>query len=227
MACHFATVDKTGQEWSKVPPDMNWTLQMFKQIATGISGFFGLISDIADFLTPFAPYLIALSGAGIMILACLKIFTEWGQNLYASIVFVVSVFVAAIGLQFMDGEQASQQLAQYMPQMNDTTKSITEKLQGFANELQQEYDKIDARIQGGGAIASHKKLTVTAAVGNVRTEPKTNTEIKFRLPQGAQVTMLSQQGQWYQIKDSQGHTGWAHRIIFGQPQTKSTQASTP
>ncbi len=198
---------------------MNWTLQMFKQIATGISGFFGLIGDIADVLTPFAPYLIALSGAGIVILACLKIFTEWGQNLYASIVFVVSVFVAAIGLQFMDGQQASQQLAQYMPQMNDTTKSITEKIQSFADELQQEYDKIDARIQDGGAIAAHHRLTVTAKVGNVRTQPGTNTEIKFKLPQGASVTMLSQQGKWYQIKDSEGHTGWAHRMIFGQAQT--------
>ncbi|RMG91604.1 MAG: SH3 domain-containing protein [Zetaproteobacteria bacterium] len=195
---------------------MNWTLQMFKQIAAGISGFFGLIGDIADFLAPFAPYLMALSGVSIIVMLCMKFFTEWGQNLYAAIIFACSVFLAGLGLQFMDGKQAEQELAKYLPEVDGPLATVLTKVQGLADELQEEYDKIDQKMNQGGALSQRKILIVNVAEGNVRKEPSTSASVSFSLPRGTKVTMLDAQGSWYKIITDDGRTGWAHRVIFGK-----------
>ncbi len=188
---------------------------MFKQIAAGISGFFGLIGDVADFLSPFAPYLMALSGVSIIVMLCLKFFTEWGQNLYAAIIFAISVFLASVGLQFMDGKQAEQELARYLPEIDGPLATVITKAQGLADELQREYEKIDQKMSQGGALAKRKTLTVAVASGNVRKAPNPSSAISFTLSRGTRVTMIEAQGAWYRISTDDGRTGWAHRLIFG------------
>jgi len=56
-------------------------------------------------------------------------------------------------------------------------------------------------------------LTVTAIVGNIRSEPNTGAEILFRLKQGTKVFALKREGDWVQVR-IKGTQVWAHHSIF-------------
>jgi len=196
---------------------MNWTMQMFKQLAAGVSGLFGLLADIADFAAPFAPYLMAISGAALVVLGGIKLFTEWGQNLYASIIFFVSIFVASLGLHFVNGEEATQRIAALAPKISDKMRPVTEPLQRFTNELKREYDQIDGRIKEGGAILRHRKLIVNAARCPVYAAPQKQAKVRFTLRKGANVILLARKGDWLKIKDAHDHVGWAQQRAFEHP----------
>ncbi|MCK9906420.1 SH3 domain-containing protein, partial [Frankia sp. Cpl3] len=43
---------------------------------------------------------------------------------------------------------------------------------------------------------------------NLRSEPNTNSSILTTLAQGASLTVLGQQGDWYQVKANGNQTGW-------------------
>lgn len=52
------------------------------------------------------------------------------------------------------------------------------------------------------------KATVTSSMVNLRSQPTTDSELISTLTQGASLTLLEQQGDWYRVKTSEGNEGW-------------------
>lgn len=52
------------------------------------------------------------------------------------------------------------------------------------------------------------KATVTSSMVNLRSQPTTDSELISTQSQGASLTLLEQQGDWYRVKTSEGNEGW-------------------
>jgi uncharacterized protein YgiM (DUF1202 family) len=60
------------------------------------------------------------------------------------------------------------------------------------------------------AAPGQKVLSIQAERATVRAEPDFTGKIIGSFPEGAQVTVLRQQEEWYQVVDSQRRGGWVH-----------------
>lgn len=52
------------------------------------------------------------------------------------------------------------------------------------------------------------QATVNAGVLNLRSQPKTDSDLVTILSQGTSLTLLEKQGDWYRVEDPNGYTGW-------------------
>ncbi len=52
------------------------------------------------------------------------------------------------------------------------------------------------------------KANVTSSMVNLRSQPTTDSDLISTLTQGASLTLLEQQGDWYKVKTSDGSEGW-------------------
>jgi hypothetical protein len=69
-----------------------------------------------------------------------------------------------------------------------------------------------------------KELVVTIVQGNVRKGPSTKEQVIFRIARGDKLQMIRQKGNWYEIRLSDGRSGWAHQTLFNAPTTPPLQA---
>ena len=68
-----------------------------------------------------------------------------------------------------------------------------------------------AAASGGsqsGGNASGERVVITAGSLNVRSGPSSEGSVQFSLSSGAMVDVLARAGDWMQIRDDQGRTGW-------------------
>jgi tetratricopeptide (TPR) repeat protein/SH3-like domain-containing protein len=61
---------------------------------------------------------------------------------------------------------------------------------------------------------SRTKLIVGVRSARVRSAPSLDSEIKYRLREGAVVTVNRKEGNWYLVEFGDGERGWAHRSLF-------------
>ncbi len=54
---------------------------------------------------------------------------------------------------------------------------------------------------------------------NVRTGPGTNNPVYMELPVGYPLKVLKRSGEWTQISDYEGDTGWIHKSLIGKNDT--------
>ncbi|PJA31310.1 MAG: hypothetical protein CO187_10080, partial [Zetaproteobacteria bacterium CG_4_9_14_3_um_filter_53_7] len=76
-------------------------------------------------------------------------------------------------------------------------------------------------------VVTMPELTVTADVANVRREGSSSAAVVARLKQGDVVEQTGEQGDWYQIRLSDGSRAWAHHSLFAAESalTANKQAS--
>lgn len=72
-----------------------------------------------------------------------------------------------------------------------------------------------------------EKLTVKVEIGRIRAEPSLDAEIKFRLKQGAPVSVLETRGHWYLIEVSDGRRGWASKVLFSDSRKSAQTVPAP
>jgi len=76
----------------------------------------------------------------------------------------------------------------------------------------------DSNIQSTDQPKSKPNMTVKMKVivrlGNIRNKPDKSGKVLYRLMQGAQVTRLAEQGDWFQVGLRSGAIAWGHRSIF-------------
>ena len=60
----------------------------------------------------------------------------------------------------------------------------------------------------GGSGGSGERVVITAGSLNVRSGPSAEGSVQFSLSSGAMVDVLTRAGDWIQIEDDQGRTGW-------------------
>ena len=58
------------------------------------------------------------------------------------------------------------------------------------------------------------KMKVVVRLGNIRNKPDRSGKVLYRLKQGAMVTRLAEQGDWFQVRLRSGAIAWGHRSIF-------------
>jgi len=58
------------------------------------------------------------------------------------------------------------------------------------------------------------RLKVAVRIGNIRNKPDRSGKVLYRLAQGAVVTRLAGQKDWFQVRLRNGTIAWAHRSIF-------------
>jgi len=69
-----------------------------------------------------------------------------------------------------------------------------------------------------------KELVVMVVAGNVRKGPSVKEAVLFRIARGDRLQAMRQKGNWYEIRLSDGRSGWAHRTLFQAPSTPPLQA---
>ena len=82
----------------------------------------------------------------------------------------------------------------------------TGRLTGWLNKA------LFAALQGSATPA--KAALIVARNGNLRRQPDLNAEIIDKIPINTTVAVLEEQLDWYQVRTTNGLTGWAHKIIF-------------
>lgn len=60
-------------------------------------------------------------------------------------------------------------------------------------------------------VQSEKGLAVAVAVGDAYFEPREDSTVHFKLPEGAKATILKSEGSWLKIRRWDGKVGWALR----------------
>src|SRR5699024_3220521 len=61
---------------------------------------------------------------------------------------------------------------------------------------------------GSGGGGTGERVVITANSLNVRSGPNGESPVQFSLTSGAMANVLTRAGDWIQIQDSQGRTGW-------------------
>jgi len=88
-------------------------------------------------------------------------------------------------------------------------------------ETAAEYYKVkNSRGQVGyihrSLVGKQDSLVITADVCNIRSAPGTEHPIAFKAVQGNSFRALSKQGEWLEIVDAQGNTGWVwQKLTWG------------
>jgi uncharacterized protein YgiM (DUF1202 family) len=59
-----------------------------------------------------------------------------------------------------------------------------------------------------------KELTVSVNVANIRSQPSTSGDVLFKLKRGEVVTELKRDGNWVQVRLTDGNIAWAHHSLF-------------
>lgn len=62
-------------------------------------------------------------------------------------------------------------------------------------------------------------ITVTKDKVNVRQEPNTSSPVYMELFRGYPLEVLKKQGEWSQIRDYEGDSGWIHNTLIGKNDT--------
>lgn len=62
-------------------------------------------------------------------------------------------------------------------------------------------------------------VTVTGDNVNVRQEPKTNSPVYMELFKGYPLEVLKKQGEWSQVRDYEGDSGWIHNSLISKNDT--------
>ncbi|WP_430488079.1 SH3 domain-containing protein, partial [Priestia flexa] len=76
------------------------------------------------------------------------------------------------------------------------------------------YLQVSATTPENGGTSVSKQATVNASSLNVRSAASTSASIVTNLPRNAKVTVIKENGEWAQIKTSDGKTGWvANRYL--------------
>jgi len=63
------------------------------------------------------------------------------------------------------------------------------------------------------------ELVITVAVGNIRDKPSSRGRIVTKLKQGAVISQLEQQGEWFKVQLQDNSKAWAHKSIVVMKQT--------
>ncbi|MCF8128837.1 MAG: SH3 domain-containing protein [Deltaproteobacteria bacterium] len=71
-----------------------------------------------------------------------------------------------------------------------------------------------------------KELVVTVVQGNVRKGPSVKEKVLFRIARGDKLQEIGQKGNWYEIRLSDGRSGWAHQTLFKTLSTPLSQVKT-
>ncbi|WP_286175430.1 SH3 domain-containing protein [Bacillus sp. CBEL-1] len=77
--------------------------------------------------------------------------------------------------------------------------------------------------ESGGTSVS-KQATVNASSLNVRSAASTSASIVTNLPRNAKVTVIKENGEWAQIKTSDGKTGWVAKQYLQMGATSSSES---
>jgi len=64
------------------------------------------------------------------------------------------------------------------------------------------------------STASARRLSVAVDKANVRSGPGTNNEILWSVGKHYPVDIIKKSGNWYQIRDFEGDTGWIYRTLL-------------
>ncbi|MBN4077099.1 SH3 domain-containing protein [Mariprofundus ferrooxydans] len=72
---------------------------------------------------------------------------------------------------------------------------------------------VNAKIVQATATADNT-LNVAVRIGNIRSAPSRSGKVLYKLVRGTQVTKLSVQGEWFQVRLQNGAVAWAHYSIF-------------
>jgi SH3-like domain-containing protein len=60
-------------------------------------------------------------------------------------------------------------------------------------------------------VAAAEMVSVAGDDINMRSGPGTNHEIRWKIDSGFPLEIVSTKGEWLQVKDFEGSTGWVHR----------------
>lgn len=66
-------------------------------------------------------------------------------------------------------------------------------------------------IGAGSAMA--ERLTITASVANIRSEPDTNSDILWKVEKYFPIDVIKKSDSWYYFKDFEDDHGWVHQSL--------------
>jgi len=66
------------------------------------------------------------------------------------------------------------------------------------------------------ATAMAERLTVTAAVANIRTGPGTGYDVGWKVERYHPIRVVEKRGVWYRFVDYAGDSAWVHRSLLGK-----------
>ena len=69
-------------------------------------------------------------------------------------------------------------------------------------------------LVAGTAMA--ERLTIVAAVANIRSGPDTKSDILWKVEKYYPIFVVKKSGSWYQFKDFEEDTGWVHKSLVGK-----------
>ena len=78
-------------------------MNLFDAVMFGLAGLNALLTDIAHAWAPYAVPLMVVSGVLFVLLLVIKFTTQRGRHLFASLLFMLSVFVISAGIHFASG----------------------------------------------------------------------------------------------------------------------------
>jgi SH3-like domain-containing protein len=64
-----------------------------------------------------------------------------------------------------------------------------------------------------GVASAAERYAVTGTLANIRSGPGPNHEILYEAEKYYPVKMINKRGNWYQIEDYEGDTGWIHETL--------------
>ena len=68
-----------------------------------------------------------------------------------------------------------------------------------------------------------QRLSVKAALGNIRSGPGTNYEVLWQVEKYYPVLVIKKTGSWYHFRDFEGDKGWIHKSLVGKQPTVITK----
>lgn len=91
-------------------------MNIFDAVMFGLAGLNALLTDIAHAWAPYAVPLMMVSGVLFVLLLVFKLATQRGKHLFASLIFMLSIFVISAAIHFASGLPAMEHWAvQHLP----------------------------------------------------------------------------------------------------------------
>jgi SH3-like domain-containing protein len=69
-------------------------------------------------------------------------------------------------------------------------------------------------VNAGSAMA--ERLTITAAVANIRSGPDSKSDILWKVEKYYPIFVIEKKGAWYHFKDFEDDKGWVHKSLVNK-----------
>ncbi|MFT3720371.1 SH3 domain-containing protein [Pseudorhodoferax sp.] len=77
-----------------------------------------------------------------------------------------------------------------------------------------------------GAAWAQQYVGVAAREANMRAGPGERHAVQWSLSRGYPLQVIGRRGEWLQVRDFEGDTGWVHRSLTGKPSHEVVRAQT-